>query len=79
MATGAYPQIMRELVDARSSPGQSRLPTFDAEWTEIINGTLDFLGLNLYGGSYVLPSDGSNTWINGDANIRTEGDAAWNR
>ncbi len=79
MTTGEYPPIMRQLVDARSSQSESRLPTFDADWTEIIKGTLDFLGLNHYGTQYVLPTDGSNSWVNGDANIRTEGDEAWNK
>lgn len=31
---------MRQLVDAKSPPGESRLPTFDAEWTRIINGNV---------------------------------------
>lgn len=29
---------MRKLVDAKSEPGASRLPTFNTEWTKIING-----------------------------------------
>lgn len=38
LATGEYPPIMRELLDAKSVPNESRLPTFDADWTEVING-----------------------------------------
>jgi len=79
LTTGAYPPIMRELVDAKSTEGESRLPTFDAQWTEIIKGTLDFIGLNSYSSYYVLPSDGSNSWVNGDANILSESDGSWNR
>lgn len=72
---------MRELVDAKSEAegrNSSRLPSFDAAWTNFINGTLDFLGLNHYSTHYVLPSDGSNGWWDGDANVRSEGDPAWN-
>ncbi|OXA60944.1 Lactase-phlorizin hydrolase [Folsomia candida] len=78
---GEYPAIMRELVDAKSEAegrNSSRLPTFDSTWTEIITGTLDFLGLNHYSTHYVLPSDGLNGWMDGDANIRSERDPAWN-
>jgi beta-glucosidase/6-phospho-beta-glucosidase/beta-galactosidase len=79
LTKGYYPPIMRELIDSKSDPGQSRLPSFDAEWTDIIKGSLDFLGLNTYAAHYVLPSDGSDGRLNGDANIRTETDPAWNR
>ncbi|XP_037025293.1 myrosinase 1-like [Bradysia coprophila] len=79
LTRGEYPKVMRDLVDAKSEPGQSRLPTFDPEWTRIINGTLDFLGLNHYSTHYVLPSDGTNRGLDGDANIRTEGDSSWDR
>ncbi|KAG4067037.1 hypothetical protein HA402_000028 [Bradysia odoriphaga] len=78
LTTGDYPSIMRELIDAKSSGSESRLPTFDAEWTAMINGTLDFIGLNTYNSYYVLPSE-NNRWVDGDANIRTENDPAWNR
>lgn len=46
MTKGEYPPIMRELVDAKSEPGASRLPSFDAEWTRIINGKFEF---DIYG------------------------------
>jgi len=78
---GEYPEVMRQLVDAKSEAegrNQSRLPTFDAAWTDIVNGTLDFLGLNHYSTHYVLPSDGSNGWMDGDANIQSERDPSWN-
>jgi len=39
---------------------------------------LDYLGLNHYSTHYVLPTDGSNGWLDGDANIRSEWDPAWN-
>jgi lactase-phlorizin hydrolase len=81
LTRGEYPLIMRELVDAKSEAegrNSSRLPSFDADWTNFINGTLDFLGLNHYSTHYVLPSDGLNGWMDGDANIRSERDPAWN-
>jgi hypothetical protein len=39
--TGEYPEIMRTLIDAKSEAegrNESRLPSFDAEWTRIVNG-----------------------------------------
>jgi len=42
---------MKDLVGRKSAEEglpQSRLPEFDAEWKQIINGTWDFLGLNYY-------------------------------
>lgn len=38
---GEYPPIMRSLIDAKSEAegrNESRLPSFDAEWTQIVNG-----------------------------------------
>jgi len=80
LVKGEYPPIMRQLLDEKSEAegrNSSRLPTFDKEWTEIINGTLDFLGFNHYGSHYVLPNLGG-SGLEGDANTRTEGNANWN-
>lgn len=40
---------------------------------------MDFLGLNHYSTHYVTPSDGSNGWLDGDANIKSEGDPSWDK
>ncbi|ODM91695.1 Lactase-like protein [Orchesella cincta] len=76
---GEYPPIMRELIDRKSAEAgrnSSRLPTFDAEWTELINGTTDFLGLNHYSSHYVEYGNTS-TGIEGDAEVRGSGDPSW--
>jgi len=82
VTTGEYPPIMRELIDAKSEAegrNSSRLPTFDSVWTLLINGSVDFLGLNHYSTHYVLPTDGTNDWLWGDAEISFEGNDAWNK
>lgn len=45
----------------------------------IFLGTLDFFGLNHYFSYHVLPSNGTNGWLDGDADIMTEYDPSWNR
>jgi len=81
---GEYPPIMRELIDAKSineGRDESRLPTFDAEWTQIINGTLDFLGLNHYFAYHVEPRNINEppNWLHGDADIAVlPNDPSWN-
>jgi len=79
---GEYPPIMRTLIDSKSEAegrNSSRLPTFDSAWTAIVNGTLDFLGLNHYSTGYLIPSDGSNPGLDGDANLGNGGgDPSWN-
>jgi len=70
---GAYPAIMRELVDAKSAAegrNESRLPSFDTEWTSVINGTVDFLGVNHYTTNYISPGGG-------DSNTLYETDPSW--
>ncbi|CAL8131573.1 unnamed protein product [Orchesella dallaii] len=55
---GDYPPVMREMVDAASAAegrNQSRLPTFDDNWKTLLNGSLDFLGLNHYTTELVAP------------------------
>lgn len=73
---------MRERVDQRSEAAgrnTSRLPTFDEEWTKIINGTTDFLGINHYSTNYVVSSNTS-TWIDGDAGVGgSPGDPDWEK
>ncbi|XP_021963511.1 lactase-phlorizin hydrolase isoform X2 [Folsomia candida] len=77
---GEYPPIMRSLIDAKSEAegrNESRLPSFDAEWTQIVN---DFLGLNHYFAYKVVPDDNNESiWVEGDANIHIEpDDESWN-
>lgn len=70
---------MRELIDKRSAEAGldvSRLPHFDGNWTEIVRGSTDFLGLNHYSSHYVEPSN-SSTWIDGDAQVAGSGDPEW--
>lgn len=70
---------MRELIDERSAEfgrEESRLPHFTGNWTEIIKGSTDFLGINHYSSHYVEPSDTSG-WIDGDAHIKGSGDPSW--
>ncbi|KAL3832903.1 hypothetical protein ACJIZ3_007639 [Penstemon smallii] len=43
--TGDYPKVMRSLV-------KNRLPRFTDEQSEMLKGSLDFLGLNYYTGNY---------------------------
>jgi len=48
---GRYPDVMRTLIDAKSiaeGRNESRLPSFDAEWSNKLRGSTDFLGLNHY-------------------------------
>ncbi|CAL8072589.1 unnamed protein product [Orchesella dallaii] len=76
---GEYPPIMRELVDRKSQEAgrnSSRLPSFDAQWTEIINGSTDFLGINHYSSHFVEYSNTS-TWMDGDAEVKGSGDPSW--
>jgi lactase-phlorizin hydrolase len=82
---GEYPPIMPELVDKASlideGREESRLPTFDLAWTTLINGTLDFLGLNHYFSYYVIPENEQNSslWLDGDADIFiAPDDPSWN-
>lgn len=61
---GKYPDIMREYIDRKSAEDglpESRLPSFDAEWTQMINGSWDFLGLNHYTTMYVQNKPGRAT------------------
>ncbi|OXA45237.1 lactase-phlorizin hydrolase [Folsomia candida] len=78
---GEYPPIMRELVDQKSineGRNSSRLPSFDLLWTEIINGTLDFIGLNTYTTQLVRPVNGDgNPGLFGDSNVAGRQDPAW--
>jgi lactase-phlorizin hydrolase len=72
---GRYPLIMRELIDKRDEEAgrlQSRLPTFDANWTEIIKGSTDFLGINHYSSHTVEPAE-EGRWIDGDAHVKRNG------
>lgn len=46
--TGDYPPVMREYVDRRSPPGESRLPVFTSEEIEKIKGSADFIAVQPY-------------------------------
>lgn len=41
-------------------------------------GAVDFIGMNYFFATTVLPTNGSNLWFDGDANLRTEFDPSWN-
>jgi len=74
LTRGEYPPIMRELIDAKSAAegrNESRLPSFDEKWTQTVNGTLDFLGLNHYFSYNVEPlrSNDTDNWLNADGDI----------
>lgn len=56
---GRYPDSMRQMIDARSEQegrNTSRLPSFDAYWTEYVKGSWDFLGLNHYTTELTVPA-----------------------
>ena len=56
---GKYPPSMRERVDSKSAAqgfGQSRLPDFTPTQQEVVAGSSDFLGLNIYTGYLVQVS-----------------------
>jgi len=78
---GDYPPIMRELIDSKSElegRNASRLPTFDPIWIGIINGTVDFMGLNTYTTQMIEPFNGDgNPSLNGDSNTRGRQDPDW--
>jgi beta-glucosidase/6-phospho-beta-glucosidase/beta-galactosidase len=63
--TGNYPQVIRDRVDQNSADqgfAWSRLPKFSDEEVEYIRGTSDFLGLNYYTSSIVIPANDDNDW-----------------
>jgi len=78
---GDYPQIMKDLVGNKSElegRNSSRLPEFGSIWSEIIRGTVDFMGLNTYTTQLVEPFNGDgNPSLNGDSNTRGSQDPAW--
>lgn len=77
---GEYPPIMRKMVDEKSAAegrNVSRLPTFDAYWTNVINGTLDFLGLNHYTTSMSFPVTGGAPGHDGDSDVGGYVDPEW--
>jgi lactase-phlorizin hydrolase len=77
---GEYPSIMRQLVDKKSTEegrNASRLPSFDNQWAKIINGSLDFLGLNHYTTHIVYPTKGGPIDHNGDSETATYYDSSW--
>jgi len=57
---GKYPEVMRTNID-RNSAAQgfnvSRLPQFTQEETEMIAGSTDFIGLNMYTANIVYPAE----------------------
>ncbi|CAG7820309.1 unnamed protein product [Allacma fusca] len=77
---GEYPPIMRKMVDEKSiaeGRSSSRLPSFDARWTKIINGTVDFLGLNHYSSMIVFPTLGGPPGQDGDSDTGNYQDVKW--
>jgi len=78
---GTYPPEMRDLIDAKSElegRNSSRLPSFDANWTEIITGSTDFIGLNHYTTNLVAPMnrDGE-PGLAGDSDTVSTVDESW--
>jgi len=72
---GDYPEIMKKMIAEKSAAeglSQSRLPEFDENWSRIIKGTLDFLGLNHYSTVYIKTAIG-----NGDADTTGFNDPDW--
>jgi len=71
---------MRRIIDAKSAAegrNESRLPTFDPEWIPIINGSLDFIGLNHYTTQLVSPAtNGADSDTSGRQDPDWEGSAA---
>ncbi|XP_067624647.1 myrosinase 1-like isoform X2 [Eurosta solidaginis] len=54
--TGNYPSIMKSDIDNNSwkeGLSGSRLPIINNEWSQIIKGSADFMGLNYYQSAYV--------------------------
>jgi lactase-phlorizin hydrolase len=77
---GEYPPIMRKMVDEKSAAEgrqESRLPTFNPTWTNVINGTLDFLGLNHYSTNYGFATSGGAPGHDGDADTGSSIDPTW--
>ncbi|XP_070507611.1 myrosinase 1-like [Chironomus tepperi] len=55
---GDYPKVMRDAIDQKSKDQgrlYSRLPTFTPEEIEMLKGSADFLALNYYSSSMVVP------------------------
>uniref|UniRef100_A0A0S7EET2 Putative glycosyl hydrolase n=1 Tax=Chrysomela populi TaxID=154003 RepID=A0A0S7EET2_CHRPP len=60
---GDYPEVVRTNVDKRSvlqGFSQSRLPRFTQEEVQLIRGTSDFIGINMYTTSLVTPRGSDN-------------------
>ncbi|XP_052130811.1 myrosinase 1-like [Frankliniella occidentalis] len=56
LVTGQYPDEVRNVVDEASrleGRATSRLPVFTPEQSALVNGTIDFLGVNQYNGQVV--------------------------
>ncbi|CAG7819469.1 unnamed protein product, partial [Allacma fusca] len=77
---GKYPDLMREIVDRKSAQEgreESRLPSFNEEWSRKLKGSYDFLGLNHYTTEIVIPqSNGGQGWFE-DQDIVTYQDPDW--
>jgi lactase-phlorizin hydrolase len=77
---GKYPDVMRKYVDEKSfNEGRpvSRLPKFDAGWTLLLKGSLDFLGLNHYTTELTSATTGGGPGWDGDQNTRNFQDPSW--
>jgi len=78
--TGEYAPVVREYIDRKSQEEgltQSRLPSFDAKWTEIIKGSTDFFGLNHYTSSYVTNGQKGPPGVDGDHEVYEFKDPEW--
>ncbi|CAG7719630.1 unnamed protein product, partial [Allacma fusca] len=51
--------------------------SFDTEWTKIINGSLDFLGLNHYSSHIIYPTKGGPPGLDSDSDTASYYDATW--
>ncbi|ODM94351.1 Lactase-phlorizin hydrolase [Orchesella cincta] len=77
---GDYPPVMRQLIDQKSEAEglqESRLPEFDNYWSQQLNGSYDFLGLNHYTTELVVPENRTDPGYSGDQNTRTYQSAEW--
>ncbi|CAG7719799.1 unnamed protein product [Allacma fusca] len=77
---GEYHPTVRQLMDAKSireGRSESRLPSFSEEWSKIIKGANDFLGLNHYTSSIVTAQAGSYPGVDHDADVGQRKDPSW--
>ncbi|XP_034248773.1 myrosinase 1-like [Thrips palmi] len=80
---GDYPEVMKNIIgnlSAAEGRATSRLPTFTDEEKTIVQGAMDFLGLNLYTGILVADRTSTETLSAGyfnDIGVETSTDPNW--